>query len=296
MSRRVAAALVAALMAAAASTGCTPVDQEELGIMVSGDLGSQPALVYDKPLEVDQPVVEVLAEGTGPPLVEGEPILVHYRTESGVDGSLVQETYSTEPRAWLLTQDQLGASIHEALRGQRVGSRILHVVPDGGGQPVPTVTVFDLLPVRATGEEIPPREGLPVVVLDDDGGPMVTVPDEEPPSDLVVQPLIRGSGAQVGPGQVITVRYVALTWSEGRVYDSSWTDGALPVSFPVGVGSLLPGWDDGLLEQPVGSQVMLVVPPYLAYGGTQHELAEETLVFVVDILAVSGTARGVEQP
>ena len=113
-------------------------------------------------------------------------------------------------------------------------------------------------------------------------------PDAAPPTELVVQPLQRGDGPQVAVGQVITVQYVGVSWSDGTVFDSSWASGELPDSFPIGVQSVIAGWDSGLVEQPVGSQVLLVVPPQMAYGGTEDELAAETLVFVVDILSAVG--------
>jgi len=121
-----------------------------------------------------------------------------------------------------------------------------------------------------------------------DGTPTITVPDAAPPTELVVQPLQRGDGPQVAVGQVITVQYVGVSWSDGTVFDSSWASGELPDSFPIGVRSVIAGWDSGLVEQPVGSQVLLVVPPQMAYGGTEDELAAETLVFVVDILSAVG--------
>ncbi len=52
----------------------------------------------------------------------------------------------------------------------------------------------------------------------------------------------------------------------------------------IGIGEVIEGWEQGLLEQSVGSQVLLVVPPDLAYGATTNPLAGETLVYVVDIL------------
>ena len=55
-------------------------------------------------------------------------------------------------------------------------------------------------------------------------------------------------------------------------------------SIMVGVGQVIEGWDQGLVEQSVGSQIMLVVPPALGYGGSSTPLADETLVYVVDIL------------
>ncbi|OLT55205.1 hypothetical protein BJF88_07105 [Cellulosimicrobium sp. CUA-896] len=75
-----------------------------------------------------------------------------------------------------------------------------------------------------------------------------------------------------------------MRWSDGGVFDSTWTDGAAPSSVMIGIGEVIEGWEQGLLEQSVGSRVLLVVPPSLGYGGTASPLAEETLVYVVDIL------------
>lgn len=268
------------------ATGCAPEPEVPSPVVVRGEAAAKPSLRYDLPLVVAETVVEVIWEGTGPRVVDGQPILVNYYAEQGVDGSVINETYSTEPKPYLLTPEALGLEIHEALSGKRVGSRVLYVAPPGPGESSATVAVFDLLPTRATGEAVEPREGLPVVTLGSRGEPSVELPDAPPPTELVVQPLIRGSGAQVLAGEVITVQYVRVTW-EGEDIESSWDAGSLPVSFPIGVGSLIAGWDEGLVEQTVGSQVLLVIPPYLGYGG-DDELGAQTLVFVVDILAASG--------
>lgn len=278
------AVLVAALVAVA---GCTP-DVEPTGVVeVEGLPGEQPVLVYDQPLTVEEASAELIWEGEGPEVVEGQPVLVDYYAERGTDGSLVGETFSGEPKPYLLTPEALGVDIFEALSGHTVGSRILHLVPaDSDG--TSTVAVFDLLPTRASGEPVAPREGLPTVELDENGAPSISVPATDPPTALVVQPLIRGTGRQVAPGQVVTVQYTGVVWSDGTEFDSTWAPGKLPATFPIGVGSVIQGWDDGLVEQPVGSQVLLVVPPSLGYAGSDNDLAEETLVFVVDILAADG--------
>lgn len=267
---------------------CGAVETSTEAVTVTGEVGEPPVLEYDTPLSVRSIVVEVIWEGVGPRVVNGEPILIDYQAEAAVDGSLLNETYSGDPRAYLLTPQSLGLDIYRALTGHRVGSRILQLVPAGEGEPSATAAVFDILPTRADGEAVEPEEGLPEVELADNGAPEITIPDSPPPTDLVVQPLIRGAGEQVAPGQVITVQYTGVTWSDGQVYESTWVPGSLPLPFPIGVGSVLEGWDLGLVEQTVGSQVLLVVPPYLGYGGTEREFAEETLVFVVDILAARG--------
>lgn len=284
----VAASVALLLSAVTVLSGCTADEEPPVEVVVSGEPGAAPTLEYPVPLVVDTASVEVIWAGDGPEVVEGEPVLVNYYAEAGADASLVGETFSSEPKPYLLSAEALGMEIFEALEGQTVGSRILHVVPPEEGQTSSTVAVFDLLPTRASGEAVGPREGLPSVELDEDGVPTITVPAEEPPAELVVQPLIRGTGRQVEPGQVITVQYTGARWSDGTVFDSSWGAGKLPAPFPIGVGSVIEGWDTGLVEQTVGSQVLLVIPPSLGYGGTDNELAGETLVFVVDILAASG--------
>ena len=280
--------VLVAVTSALTLAACTEEPGLPSPVVVRGDAEAQPALDYEVPLVVDRAVVEVIWEGTGPRAVDGQPILVNYYAEHGDDGSVINETYSTEPKPYLLTAEELGVEIYSALSGKRVGSRILHVSPPGPGEASATVAVFDLLPTRAAGEEVEPREGLPVVTLSSRGIPSVELPEAAaPPTDLLVQPLIRGSGRQVMAGQVITVQFVGVTW-EGTEVDSTWDPGELPVAFPIGVGSVIAGWDQALVEQTVGSQVLLVVPPHLGWGGSQHEFADQTLVFVVDILATSG--------
>jgi peptidylprolyl isomerase len=106
----------------------------------------------------------------------------------------------------------------------------------------------------------------------------------------VVQPLITGSGPAVQAGQTVTVHYTGVIWGTGRVFDSSWKTGE-PVPFVIGGGQVIKGWDQGLVGQTVGSQVLLVIPPDLGYGSAGNSgggiKGTDTLVFVVDILDAS---------
>ncbi|MCT1997041.1 FKBP-type peptidyl-prolyl cis-trans isomerase [Brachybacterium muris] len=81
------------------------------------------------------------------------------------------------------------------------------------------------------------------------------------------------------------MQYTGWAWDTGEKFDSSWDRGA-PFSFVQGQGMVITGWDQHLLDLPVGSQVMLVIPPVDAYGEdpAQHQLGGKTLVFVVDVL------------
>jgi len=268
-------------------SGCTAVPQVVEPVTVTGALGVEPTLEFATPLSVGSARIEVIAAGTGPEVQQGTAVLVNYYAESGLDGELIGETYSAAPRAYLLTVDSVGQDIYRALDGQKVGARILQVLPATDSAP-PTVAVFDILPTRAVGEAVEPREGLPTVTLDANGAPMIAIPAEEAPTEVIAQPLIRGEGPQIEAGQIITVQYTGVTWTSGTIFDSTWSDDKLPAAFPIGVGSVPAGWDEGLVEQTVGSQILLLLPPGSGYGGTDNELADETLVFVVDILAATG--------
>ncbi len=94
----------------------------------------------------------------------------------------------------------------------------------------------------------------------------------------------------VESGQDLTVHYTGVIYASGEQFDSSWDRGE-PSSFPIGVGGVIAGWDEGLVGQTVGSQVLLVIPPEQGYGADGNPDAgisgTDTLVFVVDILAAN---------
>lgn len=268
------------VVGATALAGCTDEPEEQTPITVTGEPGAAPALVYTAPLLVEEESTEVLWEGAGPELVDGEAVLIDYAAENTLDRTVRSETYTSRPSPRRLTPEDLGVPLYQALRGLTVGSRILHLSPPGPDG-VPLAVVVDVLPTRAEGEPVLPRPGLPTVTLDGRGAPSIGTTDGPPPDDLVVQPLIRGGGAQVRPGQVVTVQYTAVTWGSGEPYASTWDAETPMVQTEIGRDPQDHGWDAGLVEQTVGSQVMLVVPPSFGLG-------DEALVFVVDVLAADG--------
>ena len=119
--------------------------------------------------------------------------------------------------------------------------------------------------------------------------PTLTFPDAQPSGELEVVVLSRGDGALVEAGQDIEVHYLGQSW-QGGVFDNSFDRGS-SISFPIGVGAVIAGWDEGLVGQQVGSRVLLSIPSHLGYGDRGVPQAGikggDTLVFVVDILGVS---------
>lgn len=119
--------------------------------------------------------------------------------------------------------------------------------------------------------------------------PTLTFPDAQPSGELEVVVLSRGDGALVEAGQDIEVHYLGQSW-QGGVFDNSFDRGS-SISFPIGVGAVIAGWDEGLVGQQVGSRVLLSIPSHLGYGDRGVPQAGikggDTLVFVVDIAGVS---------
>jgi peptidylprolyl isomerase len=119
--------------------------------------------------------------------------------------------------------------------------------------------------------------------------PDVDPVDGPPPTDLVVEDITVGHGAQAGAGQTVEVHYVGVAHSSGEEFDSSWKRNA-PFRFPLGAGRVIAGWDEGVAGMKVGGRRRLVIPPHLAYGdrGAGGVIRPgETLIFVVDLLEVS---------
>ena len=114
-----------------------------------------------------------------------------------------------------------------------------------------------------------------------DGSPTITIPGAPPPPDRVEQVLIKGEGAQVSADAVLIVQFTRVRWSDGAVEATTW--GGLPERLDLATS--MPGLSLGLLDQMMGSQVLLVVPPAEAAG-------TDTLVFVVDVLAIASERTG----
>jgi len=289
--RRLRVTAAAAVLALVALVGCSPAATTNPDVTVTGEPGDAPTVTYVTPLAVSKTSRSTVWPGTGAELVEGGPVLIDFWLENATDASLVDESFSSNPTPRLLTEEDLGTDLYKTLKGQKVGARLLQVSPGSGSGALdyPTVTVLDVLPTRADGEPVPPREGMPVVTLADNGAPSIAPTGTEPPSDLVVEALIRGTGDQVAAGDVITVQYTGFAWTTGESFDSTWHSG-LPVSFSL---QDVEAWQEGLVDQPVGSQVMLVVPPTYSLGVTDSpELAGQTVVFVIDILATGSPDGG----
>jgi peptidylprolyl isomerase len=119
--------------------------------------------------------------------------------------------------------------------------------------------------------------------------PVVQVPAGEPPADLEMVDLTVGDGEEARAGHTVSVHYVGVSFSNGKEFDSSWNRRE-PFDFRLGAGMVIEGWDRGVAGMRVGGRRQLTIPARLAYGdrGAGGAIKPgETLVFVVDLLAVN---------
>jgi peptidylprolyl isomerase len=270
-------------------------------ITVTGAYGKEPKVSFKAPFAIDKTRSEVLSEGDGPTLKEGTTATVDYYGVNGRTGKKFDDSFSRgEPATFSLAQVVPGFS--KGLTGQKQGSRVLIAMPgadgyDGsGGNPQIGVEVGDTLvfvvdivaaPLDGPeGKKVDPKAGLPTVT-DADGVPEVTMPKTDPPTQLTVQPIIQGDGAKVAASDTITFNYRWYTW-DGRLLEDSYKTG--PQQYQL--AGLLPGMAKGLTGQPVGSRVLLVIPPADGYpdGNATPKIEKgTTLVMVVDILFTAPT-------
>ena len=119
------------------------------------------------------------------------------------------------------------------------------------------------------------------------GAPEVPVQVGPAPPGLVLEDLVPGTGEVVIANSTVTVDYIGVACSTGKIFDSSYATGQ-PVSF--GLDQVIKGWSQGLLGMYVGGTRLLYIPADLAYGSqspTPDIAPDEGLWFVVQLRASS---------
>jgi peptidylprolyl isomerase len=104
-------------------------------------------------------------------------------------------------------------------------------------------------------------------------------------SGLMYEVVNEGTGDEKpSAGDTVSAHYTGM-FLDGRKFDSS-VDRGQPISFPVGAGRVIKGWDEALLDMKKGEKRILIIPPQLAYGrsGRGPIPPNSTLVFEVELL------------
>lgn len=267
-------------------------------IKVTGGFGEAPTVEGGWPVKMDQTRVSVLHQGDGATVTGASTTVeVNYTGVNGRTGQTFDSSFGRQSVHFPL--DQVVAGFAKGLQGQRVGSRVLIGMTGedgydaGGGNAQADIQIGDSLffvvdvistPLSGpSGAAVEPAPGLPTVT-DNNGTPSVSIPaGVAAPAELKVAPVIKGEGTAVQETDLITVNYAAVNYADGQTIETTYGQGSQTGP----LNTLIPGWRKGLVGQPVGSRVLLVVPPADGYpegSSPQMYPAGATLVFVVDLL------------
>ena len=127
--------------------------------------------------------------------------------------------------------------------------------------------------------------------------PDVEIPAQLP-TELVITDLTPGTGPEAAAGDTVVVHYVGVRSVDGSEFDNSYDRGE-PFPVVLGAGSVIQGWDDGLLGVQQGARRQLDIPADLAYGDSpQGDViqAGDALTFVIDVVAVIAASDPADAP
>ncbi|CEH03414.1 peptidyl-prolyl cis-trans isomerase [Propionibacterium freudenreichii] len=275
-------------------------------VQVSGGYGQEATVTADWPVQVNETMSKVLVQGNGQAVGSTSYVEVNYVGVDARTGQTFDNSYTKGATA-TFGLSQVVPGFQKGLDGKHIGDRVLIGVTgkDGydamGGASAAGIEVGDTLFFvvdlvstqlnQPSGEAVTPAAGLPTV-SGDINNPSITIPSGvAAPSDLVVQPLIKGTGKQVAATDTVTVNFISMSWGDSRVVQSTYSNGSNSPQTGA-LSGVVEGWQKGLVGQPVGSRVLLVVPPSQAYpdGNTNPSIAPNTtMVYVVDILFTRAT-------
>jgi FKBP-type peptidyl-prolyl cis-trans isomerase len=296
--------LVASLVLAALLSACSGGGLPD-GLKVAGALGHQPTVTIPGSGPDGELKVKTLHEGKGAKVAAGDLVAANYvgYRWHGSDHKLIASSYDGG-RPAMFPYGRLVPGLNRALAGQRPGGRVIAVIPPGQGYGAngyarlqiggsdSLVFVLDVLAAYPNtsgphGTPQPQSEAnLPKVGTA--ATPTLTVPHVRPPAKLQVRTIIKGTGKPVEARQLVVFHDLGRIWRNGKAFESS-RDRGHPDSVIVGARQMLDGWDRAVVGKPVGSRVLVVVPPSQGYGKKGHAASgitkTDTLAFVIDILA-----------
>ncbi|MGW3949861.1 FKBP-type peptidyl-prolyl cis-trans isomerase [Streptomyces sp. NPDC004752] len=253
--------------------------------------------------------VKTVIAGGGRTVAENDFVQAHYLGQIWSTAKVFDNSYDRKtPLVLQLAEGSVIDGWRYALSGKKVGSRVVTAVPPTWGYGTSgnaqagikgtdtLVFVVDLVDVfnsksSARGKEVPQTDAaLPKVGTNTDGdAPSVDIPKSAAPGKLVSAYVLEGDGAVLKADQTILCQFRGVVWDGGKTFEQTYGTGRLSQFSLEQMKQVVKGLSEGLTGKKVGSRVLVVVPPDLAYGDTPPSgdviKKGSTLVFSVDILA-----------
>jgi peptidylprolyl isomerase len=278
---------------------CAPSGPISEAVKATGDFDTEPQVQFNAPLSVPAVQRTVVIEGDGVELQDGATAKIHFTVYNGQTGDRLDSTGYEEAGLFDATVDEsvLLPGLVQTLRCATVGSRIVGVVPpadafgDQGNEQIgvgpgePVVFVVDVVDAIEPLKPATWTTDVPEVVFGQDGVPVLTLPETDPPADLLLDVIEEGDGETVTAADAPQLDYQGTSWETGEIFDQSY--GGDPIALPA--SQYVKGFSAAIIGQKVGSTLLVSIPPQYGYGTDPdaHALGGQTLVFVIEILSIS---------
>jgi peptidylprolyl isomerase len=273
---------------------------------ITGDVGTAATVKFNGEITDSTQTTKVLEEGDGESVKQGDSLILQTVIADGTTQKTVASSYQDHQPQVVSLSDQVTALFLDALSGKTIGSRVAVYAPAdkifgptgnpqlGVSQKDPILILFDLVgkPLdKPEGKQHPAPSWAPKIErtkgvisgFDFSGTP-------KPDGKLRSATLYDGTGPVVEKGQTIFARYLGEVYGAKKPFDENFS-GTDPATFPIGTGNVIKGWDESLVGQHVGSEVLLAIPPKYGYGKKGNPQIKvtgtDTLYFVVDIVGAA---------
>ena len=250
-------------------------DPAKSKIEVLGAIGAQPVLTLSEPIPLEQSSTELLIKGRGQQIKDDSIVALRVTVFSGMTGKLQSTSGDESVLVGPLSAKVFGTELYNAVRGATEGSRYLLKQPvEQQGTSTMEIGVIDIIPTSLDSQmaALPPDAGLSV---SEDQGQVRLAILSDFSGDFRSYPLITGSGAMVGPGQTVLVKYQEFSYSNPpALLKDHWSE---PVKLKLD-DKVQQGVARGIVDRKIGSRMLLEVPPAEGSGN-------QATILVVDILA-----------
>ncbi len=226
---------------------------------------------------------KLLEMGSGKKVTAGDMVTVHY-TGTLPDGTKFDSSKDrNQPFSFKVGGQQVIAGWDEGLQLLQVGDKAILTIPAALGYgeramgkiPANSTLIFEI-------EVIDSKAPVVAVPFNIEGKEVLTTP-----SGLKYVYIEKGNGPKAEAGKTVDVHYTGYLM-DGRKFDSSVERGD-PISFPLGQGMVIKGWEEGIALMKVGDKMRLIIPSELAYGpnGAGGVIPPNaTLLFDVELVGV----------